>query len=211
MGEALIKAVMVLRNLALRKVVGPSPSFTEFHLSKALEVIGERGPIGRAKLSEELKMGEGATRTLINHLQKAELIKATKWGCLLTRKGRAIIEELESKLLMKANVPRSSIAVEAHNLGILVKDAGHKIRSGIEQRDAAIKAGASSATTTIFRNDKLSVPPVNQRVSRDWMDAAAQILQIFNPEENDVIIICGDDTEENAEKGVMAAAWTLIE
>ncbi|MFQ5712284.1 MAG: DUF4443 domain-containing protein [Candidatus Geothermarchaeales archaeon] len=206
-----VEAVKILRELAKQKEAGPSPSFTEYHLSKALEIIGGKGPIGRIKLSEKLKLGKGATRTLIAHLQMASLVKTSKSGCVLTEKGLAILNELKSKLLSKVSVPSSSMTVGTHNLGIHVRDAGHKVRYGIEQRDAAVRAGAIGATTTIFRDGKLFMPPISRTTTEDWPKIVTQLLEIFHPEENDVIIVCGADTEERAEDGALAAAWTLLE
>jgi hypothetical protein len=54
-----------LESLLEEKAPGPYPSFSIFHIIKTLELIAKMSQVGRGKLSEELKIGEGATRTLI--------------------------------------------------------------------------------------------------------------------------------------------------
>jgi len=196
--------------MARERAAGPSPSFRELHLAKAIEVIGEK-PIGRAGLSEKLQLGEGATRTLIDRLQTERLIKISKAGCELTKNGLSILKDLKSKFPKKIKVPASSVTVDAHNFGILIKDAANKVRNGIEQRDSAVRAGASGAVTLVFQQGRLFMPPLAMIESKEWPGIARQLLELFQPEENDVIIVCGAETEEKAEQGARAASWTLSE
>jgi predicted transcriptional regulator len=206
-----MKALRTLRELAKAKAIGPAPSFTELHLLKAIEKIKREGPIGRAKLSEELGLGEGATRTIISHLRDSDMIEVSKAGCILKAKGSEILEGIEHEVGPVVQISKSPITVGDRNVGILVKRAAHKVRYGVEQRDAAIRIGAVGATTLLYTEKKLSMPPIEPCISTEWPEVAADILEAFNPEENDVIIISGGDTVEQAENGARAAAWTLIE
>jgi len=196
--------------MARERAAGPSPSFTELHLAKAVEVIGEK-PIGRAGLSERLQLGEGATRTLIDRLQTERLIKVSKVGCELTRNGLTILKDLKSRFPKKLKVPTSSTTVGAHNFGILVKNAAGKVTNGIEQRDSAVKSGASGAVTLSFQQGRLFMPPPTKMESIEWPEISRQLLELFQPEENDVIIVGGGDSEEKAEQGARAASWTIAE
>jgi hypothetical protein len=199
-----------LRQLAEQKAPGPPASFTELHLAKAIEVIG-RERIGRLGLSERLRLGEGATRTLIDRLAEAGFVKISRLGCELTRSGLLILHELNKKLGSRTKVSKSHITVGSHNFGILVKGAGKKVKSGIEQRDAAVRAGAAGAVTLVLKQGELVMPPQPGSIVRRWPSVAKQILGTFQPEEYDVIIIAGGDSEKKAEDGASAAAWTLIE
>lgn len=196
--------------MAKERAAGPFPSFTELHLTKAIEVIGEK-PIGRAGLSGKLQLGEGATRTLIDRLQTERLIKISKAGCELTKDGLSILKDLKSKFPKKMKVPASSVTVGPYNFGILIKNAASKVRNGIEQRDSAVRAGASGAVTLIFRQGRLFMPPPAKIESKEWPEISRRLLGLFQPEENDVIIVSGADTEEKAEQGARAASWTLAE
>jgi len=199
----------ILKRLVEQKAVGPTASFTELHLAKAIDIIG-REPIGRLGLSERLGLGEGTTRTLIDRLLEARLVKISKRGCELTDRGLSMMKDLDSKLGAKARVPRSPIAVGPHDFGILVRKAANKVSSGIEQRDAAVRAGANGAVTLLFKGDQLLMPSAEGSKTRQSRDTVGQIVKNFRPEENDVVVIAGGDTERLAEDGAWAAAWTLL-
>lgn len=199
----------VLERLVKGRAAGPTASFTELHLAEAIDVIG-REQIGRLGLSRRLGLGEGTTRTLIDRLLEARLIKISNRGCELTGRGLSIMKELDSKLGPKARVPKSRITVGPCDFGILVRNAANKVSSGIEQRDAAVRAGANGAVTLLFKDDKLLMPTAEGSKTKQSADAVRQIVKNFRPEENGVIMIAGGDTERLAENGAWAAAWILL-
>lgn len=205
-----MKAMRALRELAEEKAAGPVPSFTQLDLARAIEIVGTER-IGRSKLSARLALGEGATRTLIDRLLDAGLINVSRRGCELTRSGLSILNQIDAKLGRRTNVSKSSITIGAHNFGILVRGAANKVRSGIEQRDAAVRAGAAGAVTLVLKRGELVMPPPAGSTMKEWPRIAEQFVQTFQPRENDVIIIAGADSEQNAEQGARAAAWTLME
>jgi len=196
--------------LAGEKAAGPRPLFTQLDLARAIEIIGTKR-IGRNKLSERLGLGEGTTRTLIDRLLDARLIAISKLGCQLTRSGQSILNELNMRLGIRAKVSRSSVTVGTYNFGILVKEAANRITSGIEQRDAAVRAGADGAVTFVVKHGRLVMPPAAEPIMRGQEDAANKIQEAFRPQENDAIIIAGAESEQNAEEGARAAAWTLLQ
>jgi hypothetical protein len=59
----------VIERVTSKVALGREPSFTEAHVIKALEIIGSGESAGRIRLSKELGLGEGATRTLVKHLK----------------------------------------------------------------------------------------------------------------------------------------------
>jgi len=128
-----------------------------------------------------------------------------------TRSGLSILNQIDAKLGRRTNVSKSSITIGAHNFGILVRGAANKVRSGIEQRDAAVRAGAAGAVTLVLKRGELVMPPPAGSTMKEWPRIAEQFVQTFQPRENDVIIIAGADSEQNAEQGARAAAWTLME
>jgi DNA-binding transcriptional regulator LsrR (DeoR family) len=205
-----LKALRVLKELAAEKAAGPRPSFTQLDLARAIEIIGTE-QIGRNKLSERLGLGEGTTRTLIDRLLDARLIEISRSGCELTRSGHSVLNELNRRLGTRTIVPRSSVTVGTYNFGILVKGAANMVKRGIEQRDAAVRAGAGGAVTFVVKHGELVMPPAAESVMRRQGDFAKKIQEAFRPQESDAIIIAGADSEQNAEEGARAAAWTLIE
>ncbi|HEX9261953.1 MAG TPA: DUF4443 domain-containing protein, partial [Candidatus Bathyarchaeia archaeon] len=93
----------------------------------------------------------------------------------------------------------------------LVKNSGHKIKSGIEQRDAAIVAGASRAVAIVSKQGNLTIESVSNNLEKEFPNAAHKILAAVCPENNDVIIIVGAGTAQKARHGAFAASWTLID
>lgn len=200
----------LLERLLEEKAPGPYPSFSVVHIIKALELMAVKGPIGRGKLSGELKIGEGATRTLINRLKNAELITASKPGCSLTKKGREIWSELHAVFPRKTALKKSKLTVAAYNVAMLVKGHGQKVGSGMAQRDAAMMVGAKGATTLVFKNRKLVLPGVSGDIAADFPAAYNQMAEL-KPEENDAVVIGSADTPRKAEEGALAATWALID
>jgi Mn-dependent DtxR family transcriptional regulator len=199
-----------LEKIVSGKAPGPSPAFSVFHVLRALELIAEKFT-GRGKLADTLGVGEGTVRTIIGRLKNAGLISTTKAGCTLTNKGLKLYNEYQSVFKKKVEFERSEIAIGKHNIAVLIKNCGHKVKSGVEQRDAAIMAGAKGATTILFRGGRLIIPAVSGDVAKDFPRAASQIMASMSPEEDDVIIVSSADTLEKAEYGALAAAWMLLD
>ena len=205
----LFRLKQILEEIAYEKTLGPSPTFTIYHIIRVMELIDKK-PVGRGKLAEQLNIGKGAIRTIIERLRKAELILTSKTGCLLTDKGKKLWKEYKSIFKEKVQIEKNELAIAQYNFAILVRNRGHKVKSGIEQRDAAVIAGAKGATTIVVRAGHLFIPTVSEDLHKDFPKAASQIINILQPEENDVIIIASADESSKAEYGALAAAWTLI-
>jgi len=200
----------LLEGLLKEKAPGPSPSFSVFHVIKVLELTAKEGPIGRGKLSKKLRTGEGATRTLLNRLIDAGLIATSKLGCSLTKKGETIWNEFQSIFPQKVKLEKSELTLANCNIAMLIKGCGDKVKTGIEQRDAAILIGAKGATTLVFKKQTLIQPGISENVARDFPEIFNQITKQLELEDNDVVVIGSADTWEKAEYGALAAGWTLI-
>lgn len=200
----------VLNELLLQEAPGPSISFTFFDLIKAIELIAEKEPIGRGKLSEELEIGGGAVRTLIKRLKNTNLVATSKNGCSLTEKGRSVWCKITHILPKKVRLKINKLTSASFNFAVLVRGYGEEVKDGLEQRDAAVRAGAKGAITIVLKNGKLIIPAVSPDFSKDYPEASSQITQAMNPQENDLIIIGSADDPKKAEYGAIAAAWTLM-
>jgi len=203
------KFKQLLESIAREKAPGPSITFSVLHMLRAMELIAEK-TVGRSRLSEELKVGEGAVRTIIGRLKSSGLITTSKMGCALTSKGLKIWNEYKLIFRKKVEIEKGELMPANFNIAILVKNYGHKAKSGIEQRDAAIKVGAKGATTIIFKEGRLIIPSVSNDAAKDFPNIANQIIKLLQPEENDVIVIGSADSLDTAEYGTMAATWALL-
>ncbi|MCK4482274.1 DUF4443 domain-containing protein, partial [Candidatus Bathyarchaeota archaeon] len=177
---------------------------------RAMELIAET-TIGRSKLAEELEVGEGTIRTIISRLKDSGLITTSKLGCTLTSKGLKFWKEYKAVFKKKVKIAKNELTLADYNFAILVKNHGHKVQSGMEQRDAAIMVGARGATTIMYKEGRLVIPPVSNNVAEYSTKWANQMVRLLQPEENDVIVIGSADSLVKAEYGALAAAWTLID
>lgn len=200
----------VLKDLLREKAPGPTPAFTVFHLIKALKLISQ-GPIGRGKLSEKLGTGEGTSRTLIERLKDAKLIASSKGGCFLTDKGKRLWEKVEKIFPRKVELEKNELTLTPCSIAILIKEYADKVKTGVEQRDAAIVVGAKGATTLVMKKDKLTMPTISEDLEEDFPKAYHQIVESLKPEEKDVVIVVSADSWEKAEYGAFAAGWVLLE
>jgi hypothetical protein len=81
----------------------------------------------------------------------------------------------------------------------------------LEQRDAAIIAGARSAITIVLRGKKMVIPSISNDVARDFPSIFSKITELLKLKENDAVVIGSADSWKQAEYGAWAAAWTLID
>jgi predicted transcriptional regulator len=198
-----------LQKLTKEKAPGPSPSFSTFHLLLAVELMSEKS-VGRNKLAQELDIGEGAARTLIGRLKDAGLISTSKSGCSLTDRGLKLWKDYQSTI-KKVKIEKNELTFADHNVAILVKNSGDKVKTGMEQRDAAVMAGAKSATTILFKKGRLVFPSPIRDVDKDFPKAATQIVKLLKPQDNDVIVVVSSESSGKAEYAALAAAWTLLD
>jgi len=195
----------------LRRISGSSsgrfPSFTEAHALKALELIGEGAGIGRQQLSRELGLGEGTVRTLLSRMKAAGLLETSRGGTTLTSKGHGLLKRF-GELIPAGEFPETDATVGPRNYAILVRGAGESVKKGIEQRDAALIAGADGATTLVHDGDGLVMPGVEVEVDPS---TAKHILDAFKPCRGDVVIIGSARDPLDAEIGAKSAALRLLE
>ncbi len=198
-----------MQQIAGKKAPGPSTSFTIFHVFYALELLSQK-PLGRNKLAEKLNVGDGAVRTIISRLVDAGLVETSKEGCNLTQKGLEIWRQFEEIFPIRVEIPKSELAGSEFNFAFLVKNSGQKVESGIDQRDAAIIAGARKALVIVVKNGHLRIESVSDCIEKQYPNAANLLVEELKPQDNDVIIIAGSDSLLKAKRGAFAASWSLI-
>jgi hypothetical protein len=94
---------------------------------------------------------------------------------------------------------------------VLVREFGFAVGLGIEQRDAAIKMGASGATTLLFKENKFVMPASSNDSLKKEREVRRMLVEKLNPRDGDVIIIgSADSNEKTAELGAKNAALLTI-
>lgn len=206
----MMKLLEVIERAASKIAPGRAPQFIEAHLVKSLMLLGSEGPLGRVKLSKTLGLGEGTVRTLTRHLEKEGLIKSSKAGIVLTNSGKKLYSNLKSSMVSLIDLSPSSLTVGPINVAILIKNAADAIRSGVEQRDAAIMIGAMGSTTLVFSHGKLKMPQVDEDLFKEAPTICGHLISKLKPQEGDVIIIGSADEKLTAELGAIAATLATL-
>jgi hypothetical protein len=186
-------------------------SFGIGHIFKALQLAKLNGHISRDSLEKELSLGGGSIKTLVKHLKTTDMIETSNAGTILTEKGERIISQILLHIPKETVIPQSSITVGKFNYAVLVKNIANSIHSGIEQRDIAIKSGATGATTLLFNDDKFLVPKTNYNALAEESKIQKVLVKNLGPNDNDVVIIGSDNTnKQNAEIAAKNAALFTI-
>jgi hypothetical protein len=95
------------------------------------------------------------------------------------------------------------------NVVFQVGGASHGLGQGIEQRDAAIKAGATGAVTFFFDGRMLRFPGVAEPLSRRSPATFKQLKTKLRMRKGDVVVIAFADKWWEAARGGFAAIRTL--
>lgn len=187
-------------------------SFGIGHIFKALQLAKLNGHISRDLLRKELSLGEGSIKTLVKHLKITNMIMTSNAGTILTKRGEKLISQILLCIPKETVIPKSSITVGKFNYVVLVKNIANSIRSGIEQRDVAIKSGAMGATTLIFKDGKFLISGTNFNALVEELYVQKTLIKNLHPDDNDVIIIGSDNhNKQYAEIAAKnAALFTVI-
>lgn len=204
-----MKALEIIARVAAKIAPGRLPSFAEAHVVMALEEISNAGTVGRFKLSKDLQLGEGETRTLVRHLKKEGLVEISRSGISLSPAGRKLLSSLRTILSEQVEIPSSPLTVGRFNVAVQVKGMKNSVRYGLEQRDAAITAGAKGATTLVFTQDRLAMPGTGEVLAETSYSIVAALSKL-SLKEGDVILIGSGDEKFKAEIGVKTAALELL-
>jgi biotin operon repressor len=203
--------VKVLQETSSRYAPSRILSFDIAHVFKAFQLIESNGHISRDLLSQELNLGEGSIKTLIKHLKMQGLIDTSNAGTKMSNKGSRLFSRISASIPRECALPKCSVALSRHNYAVLLKQLSFAIKSGIDQRDAAIKMGAIGATTLIYINSKFIIPGTKFDALKREPQVGRLLLDKLKPEHMDVIIIGSDDTDQRiAELAAKNAALLTV-
>jgi Mn-dependent DtxR family transcriptional regulator len=209
--ERPLAAFTALLKIGVPRAPGPAPTYNSSHVLLAMLTIGGAEVIGRHALAKEAGLGEGAVRTVIKWLKEDGYIKVRPDGCQLTAKGKQAYSELRGVMPRTLELSETALSVGREQVAVLVKKRSDLVRSGIEQRDSSIKAGADGATTYVVKGSKFQVPGSSADAEKDFPGLAwTELRSGLQPESGDVVIVCGSDDKRTSFIGAISAALTLL-
>lgn len=189
-----------------RPKYGPLHRFTDYHVYKTLSLLTDGRRKGRKIMADRIGVGEGSMRTIVEFLREEGLVDVKQTGIKITKAGTDFISKLP---LHVYTLEAPDIALGEHSVAVQVKGMASKVKSGMEQRDQAIKAGADGATTVVVNGDRLTVP-VDFDLDKGRPETAWALRRLFDLSSGDVIIIGTSMSLQRAEEGAMAAALELL-
>jgi len=177
-----------------------------------LWLLRTEGELGRYRLARMLGVPQGVARGSLARMKKKGLVAVRRRaGARASPKG---LRELA--ILMKRHhlglVERSDqelLGLGPESVIFQVAGRAHRLGQGIEQRDAAIKAGATGAVTFLFDGRMLRFPGVAEPVSRRSPATFEQLKSQLRMRRGDVILIAFAGTWWEAARGGFAAIKTL--
>lgn len=193
---------------------GPKASYGEVDVLKALFALGNSADsVGRFKLGKTTGLGQGEVRTLIARLKEAGLITVETRGCELTEKGKKKFESISRAIPKSSSVLARDLDLGKYSWYVIVRDREAKVKKGLEQRDAAIRAGATGALTVVYSGGRFMIPDDKASEDCEAMGPSEPWTTIRNessPKNGDVAIVSGADSTTLAEEGALAAALTIL-
>ncbi len=205
-------AARIIAEIAMprRKV---KPNFTPYHVIKALMIIS-KGHVGRPKLREELRLGDASTRTLLKRLREAELIRSFRpTGTELTEKGREVLKEVLSSLVVLGKVAHGNICSNCVTSAVVLRNATDLLRrmGVIRVRDLVVKQGADGALILLVGPDGRVLMPVQDGEVPFTDPLVLDIRGKVSLRKGDVILVamCSPHDESCTEYVVNAAIAVL--
>lgn len=202
--------VRALEKVATRYAPSRLLSFGAVHVLVALQVMQQDGHASRDALCRRLGLGGGAAKTLVKHMKMRGLVETSNGGTRMTARGRAVCQGIMSAMPAEMALPKSSVALGRHNYAILLKEFGFAVGSGIEQRDAAIRMGATGATTLLYKEDRFVMPDSSHDPLKREPGLRRELIEKLRPEDGDAVIIGSADSGRFAELAAKDAALATI-
>jgi hypothetical protein len=170
------------------------------------------GEIGRYRLARMLGVPQGIARGVLARMKRDELITVRhRAGTRASSKGlRELAAQMKrERLKFVRRSDQELLGLGSRSILFHVAGRSHQLGQGIEQRDAAVKAGATGAVTFLFDGKTLKFPGVAESLSRRNPAAFEQLKNQLKMKKGDVVLIAFAGTWWDAARGGFAAVRTL--
>ena len=185
---------------------GPMFRFTDASVYWALHVLSDGKRMGRKRLADEVGVGEGSMRRILNTLKDNNFVDIKQTGITITRAGLAYLSDLPIRVI---DADASKIVLGEFSQAVLVKGVSEFIDNGLKQRDAGIRVGALGCTTLVMRSGELILPP-DWSVDKNEPEVAENLKSVSNMVDGDIIIIGSADDKISAINAALIAAFELF-
>ena len=192
--------INTLENIVTRKGSGKVLTFSSPHVLKSIFHLYDERYVSRASLCREIRLGEGAVKTLIRHLKEFGMVDTIRAGTFLTEKGRKFADQFLKAVPHQASLEKCKATRGRHNhTAIIKKRFVQNLGNGMEQRDFAILYGASDSLTLIFEKGRFLFAGDEVQCFAGEPDVQRFLVKELSPDEGDAIIITSSDDRFVAE------------
>ena len=185
---------------------GPMFRFNDANVYWALYVLSDGKRMGRKRLAEEVGVGEGSMRRIIDTLKEWGFILIKQTGITITKAGQAFLNQLP---IRPVSVNLGEAVVGEFQQAVLVLGAANKVVNGMEQRDMGIKVGGAGCTTIVIRDGNLMVPP-DWNIDEKDPDLAYKIRKDSGITQSDALVVGGADSRTSAVEAAVTAALSMF-
>ena len=185
---------------------GPMFRFTDASVYWALHVLSDGKRMGRKRLADEVGVGEGSMRRILNTLKDNNFVDIKQTGITITRTGLAYLSDLPIRVI---DADASKIVLGEFSQAVLVKGVSESIDNGLKQRDAGSRVGALGCTTLVMKSGELLLPP-DWSVDKNEPEVAENLKRVSNMVDGDIIIIGSADDKISAINAALIAAFELF-
>lgn len=185
---------------------GPMFRFNDANVYWALHILSDGRRMGRKRLAEEVGVGEGSMRRIIDTLKEWDFILIKQTGITITKAGQAFLAQLP---IRPVDVFVEGSVVGKFQQAVLVLGGADKVVNGMEQRDIGIKVGGEGCTTIVIRDGNLMIPPDWNLDEKD-PEVAYKIRKETGITQSDALIIGGGDTHVSAVEAAVSAALNMF-
>ena len=185
---------------------GPMFRFNDANVYWSLHLLSDGRRMGRKRLADEVGVGEGSMRRIIDTLKEWDFINIKQTGITITKAGISFLEQLP---LRPVNIFVEGSVAGACQQGVLVLGGADKVVNGMEQRDAGIKVGADGCTTIVIRDGVLMIPP-DWNMDENTPELAYEIRKEIGLTQSDALIIGGGENQSVATEAALTAALMMF-
>ena len=185
---------------------GPMFMFNDANVYWALHLLSDGRRMGRKRLADEVGVGEGSMRRIIDTLKEWDFINIKQTGITITKAGLSFLEQIP---IRPVDIYIEGSVAGQFQQGILVIGCADKVVNGMEQRDAGIKVGADGCTTIIIRDGSLMIPP-DWNMDEQTPELAYNIRKKTGITQNDALIVGGGETQMLATQAAVTAALLMF-
>jgi predicted transcriptional regulator len=177
-------------------MVGNQSNFTKIDILRCFVRFSQ--DIGRQQLSNDLFLGEGTIRSILNSLKSNNLLKSSNKGHFLSKQGIKELGKINSEVSAPKKLKVKCIYPEFKKIAIRIKKA-HNLKESYKLRDLAVKNGAEGALILKF-DKRLAAPDSGYKYDYSEFDNSFEFM------EGDILIVAFSKDLSTAEIGAYSVA-----